>query len=67
MNDLRPLETELRHVGALSQPFVGALPLTERLLGPNHVEDVVHDLEEHTQLAREGAEGLDCVRFARAS
>src|SRR6478752_5584600 len=47
------LEAELRDVGVLAQALVGAVGLAQVGVGPGHVEDVVHDLEEHTQFCGE--------------
>jgi 2-phospho-L-lactate transferase/gluconeogenesis factor (CofD/UPF0052 family) len=42
-------------VGDLAHALVGAHGLPELLLGARDVQDVIDDLEEQAQLAREGA------------
>ena len=51
-----PIDSELAHVGALAVTLIASLRLAERVVGPGHVEYVVDDLEQHTQLCREAAE-----------
>ncbi len=58
-----PVEPELAHVGALAQPLVAALVLAERLLGPGHIENVVHDLEKHPELPSKDAEARHSGRL----
>ena len=53
----RALDPELAHVGPLPVALVAALWLSECVVGAGHVEYVVDDLEQHTQLGREAAEG----------
>src|SRR5436309_2038881 len=60
----RRLNTELGDVGALAQPRVTATALAERVLRADHVEDVIHDLKQHAQLAGERAQKIDCYRSA---
>ena len=45
----RAVDTVLAHVGQLPMALVAALRLSQRVLGPGHVEDVVDDLEEDAQ------------------
>ena len=60
----RALEPVLGHVGALAMAFVAAAGLAQRRVGTCHVEDVVNDLKEHTELRSKTTE-LDCLRFRR--
>ena len=50
------LEAEDAHVRALAEPLVRAARLARLLLRAGHVEDVVHDLEQHAELAGEAAQ-----------
>ena len=42
----RAIDPEDAHVRALSVAFVAAARLSERLIRPGDVQDVVHDLEQ---------------------
>ena len=58
-----PLESELAHVGAFTQPLIAALLLPQRFLGAGYVEYVVHYLEKYPQLPREASEAVNSLRF----
>src|SRR3954453_13305258 len=49
----RALDAVLGHVGALAQPLVAAMALSERGVGAGDVEDVVDDLKQHAELGGE--------------
>src|SRR4051794_38466039 len=53
------LQSENTHVSPLPESFIGALWLSERLLVPGYVEDVVDDLEQDAEFRCESGE-RDC-------
>src|SRR5712691_7037246 len=57
----RSREAELAHVRALPVALVASPRLAEGVVRSRDVEDVVHDLEQHSQLRGEFAVG-DCGR-----
>ena len=59
----RLVEAELAHICVFAVAFVRALWLSEGVVGPGNVENVVHDLEEHAKFRSELLEVRQSRRY----
>src|SRR5215207_4593787 len=60
-----PVEPEKADVSEFAMSLVASMWLAELLVALGHVEDVVDDLEENSQLSGKTAKG-DCLRFSQS-